>query len=207
MLILDLDKTIFKPKSMDSKIFQPLIDIIESYYHSINKSDLVSQIIEELWSVPLDEVFKKFHTPEIIQQQTYKMLNNLNYTLNIMTYEDYDNLKSIPQEKILVTTGYRKLQLAKIKALNIGADFKEIFIDSPLSNNRKYKLGIFKDILKKENLKPKEVWIIGDSIENEIKAGNTLGMNTIQRLKTGDTKSKFSDYGITSFQELKDIIS
>ena len=206
MLILDLDNTIFETKSMNPKIFQPILDIIISYYHSVNQSTIVPQIIEELWSIPMDEVFKKYNTPEKIQQQTYKTLNSIDYSLAITTYDDYAILKSMPHEKILVTTGYKKLQTAKIKALKIGADFKEIFIDDPLANNRKYKLGIFKDILQKENLKPNEVWVIGDSVENEIKAGHALGMNTIQRTKTGEKKSQFSNYGIASFQELESII-
>ena len=43
--------------------------------------------------------------------------------------------------------------------------------------------------------------MIGDSVENEIKAGHALGMNTIQRLKAGQSKSNFADYKITSFQQ------
>lgn len=206
MLILDLDNTIFETKSISPKIFQPILDLIKDYYQSINENETANQLIEELWSIPIDEVFKKYHTPDEIKQHTYKKLNELDYTLEIATYDDYDILKSIPKEKTLVTTGYEKLQLAKVEALNIGSDFKSIFIDNPLSQQRKYKLGIFKEILEKEKLKPEEVWVIGDSVDNEIKAGKALGMNTIQRLKTGVQKSEYSDYGIESFQELNSII-
>jgi len=206
MLILDLDNTIFETKSISPKIFQPVFNLIENYYQSINNIN-TNQLIAELWSVPIDVVFKKYRIPEVIQQHIYKTLTELDYNLNINTYDDYHILKNLQQDKILVTTGYEKLQLAKIKALQIGSDFKEIFIDDPLSNNRKFKLGIFEDILINNNLKPKEVWVIGDSSDNEIKAGHALGMNTIQRLKPGSKKSEHADYGITSFQELKSLIS
>jgi len=126
MLILDLDNTIFETKSISPEIFQPIINLIETYYLSINEQNLVNQIIEELWTIAIDEVFEKYNTPEKIQQQSYKILRELDYDLEIKAYLDYNILKSIPKEKILVTTGYEKLQLAKIEALKIGSDFKEI---------------------------------------------------------------------------------
>lgn len=206
MLILDLDNTIFETKTIRPEIFQPVMDLIENYYQSKNENQIVQQIIQKLWTSPMDEVFEKFNTPEKIKQQAYKKINELDYKLEITTYDDYEVLKSIPLKKILVTTGYEKLQFAKIKALNIKSDFIEIIIDDPLSSNRKYKLGIFKEILEKEKLKAEQVWVIGDSADNEIKAGKTLGMNTIQRVTTGVEKSTFADFGIISFHELNRVI-
>jgi putative hydrolase of the HAD superfamily len=206
MLILDLDNTIFETKSIKPEIFKPILDVIEEYYHSINEYSIGQQLFQEFWSVPMDKVFAKYNTPKKIRDQAFDKFNKIDFHLKIKTYGDYDVLKSIQKEKILVTTGYEKLQIAKIKALNIKKDFKEIFIDNPISENRKYKLGIFKEILQKENLQPKEVWVLGDSADNEIKAGKELGMNTIQRLNNGDTKSNLSDYGISSFHELHKII-
>jgi len=207
MLIIDLDNTIFETKSINPAIFNPAINLIEEYYQSKNENSIAQKIISELWTKPMDEVFYKNKTPEKVRHQFYNKLNEIDYNLNITTYNDYNILKKMPHKKILVTTGYKKLQLAKIKALKIRDDFKDIVIDDPLSKNRKYKLGIFKEILEKEKLRPKEIWVIGDSIENEIKAGKQLGMNTIQRIKPGVEKSKFSDHGITSFQELNTIIN
>lgn len=207
LLIIDLDNTIFETKSIDPKIFNPAINLIEEYYQSKNENSLAQKIISELWTTPMDEVFDTHKTPGKIKQQFYNKLNVIDYNLDITTYPDYDILKKMPHKKILVTTGYKKLQLAKIKALKIENDFNDIVIDDPLSKNRKFKLGIFKEILEKEKLNPKEIWIIGDSIENEIKAGKQLGMNTVQRLKPGVEKSKFSDFGITSFSELNTIVN
>ncbi len=206
MLILDLDNTIFETKSIKPELFMPVLDVIEEYYHSINEYTLGKQLFQEFWSIPMDKVFAKYKTPKKIRDQAFQKFNEIKFHLEINTYDDYDILKSIQKEKILVTTGYEKLQFAKIKALNIKQDFKEILIDNPDSINRKFKYGIFKKILEKENLKPEEVWVIGDSVDNEIKAGKELGMNTIQRLNNGDQKSSLSDFAISTFHELKNII-
>lgn len=206
MLILDLDNTIFETKSINPNLFIQMTNFINEYYSSINEKSIGKQIIDEIWSIPMDIVFEKYNTPERIKQLAYNSLTSMDYQLQINTYDDYHFIKMIKQEKILVTTGYEKLQLAKIKALNITSDFKQIIIDDPSSKKRKYKLGIFKEILLTEKLKPEEIWIIGDGVENELKSGKELGMNTIQRLKSGNEKSIYSDYGITSFQELDKII-
>ena len=206
MLILDLDNTIFETKSIQPELFKPILEVIESYYHSINDLSLGKQLFQEFWSIPMDEVFEKYNTPLKVKDQIYSAFNDLDFHLEINTYDDYEILKSIQLEKILVTTGYEELQLAKVEALKINSDFKEIIIDSPISKNRKYKLGIFKEILEKEKLKPAEVWVIGDSVDNEIKAGKELGMNTIQRLNNGDKKSSLSDFAISTFYELSKIV-
>lgn len=206
MLILDLDNTIFETKSINPEIFKPILEVIEEYYHSINEYSIANQLFKEFWSIPMDEVFAKYNTPKKIRDQALIKFNEIDFHLEIYTYDDYEILKSIEKEKMLVTTGYERLQLAKVKALKIKQDFKEIFIDNPISKNRKYKLGIFKEILEKEKLKPEQIWVIGDSVDNEIKAGKELGMNTIQRLKNGDKKSSFSDFGISTFHELNKII-
>lgn len=206
MLILDLDNTIFETKSIQPELFKPILEVIESYYHSINDLSLGKQLFQEFWSIPMDKVFEKYNIPHKTREEAFLKFNNIDFHLDIRTYDDYKILKNINKEKILVTTGYKRLQLAKIEALKINQDFKKIFIDNPNSQNRKFKYGIFKEILEQEKLNPHEVWVIGDSADNEMQAGKELGMNTIQRLRRGDKKSKFSDYGISTFFELDKII-
>ena len=50
------------------------------------------------------------------------------------------------------------------------------------------------------------MYLIGDNPESEIKAGKKLGMRTIQRKSDSKVSSKYSDYEIESFEELKEII-
>lgn len=206
MLILDLDNTIFETNSISPELFNPIFEIIQSFYNSNGETEKATKIIAELWTTPMDSVFEKYTTPKVIQDQAYDKLNDLDFKLQIETYADYDVLNKFNHQKILVTTGFEKLQKAKIQSLKIESDFNKIFIDDPLSKARKYKLGIFKKILEQSQLEANEIWVIGDSVENEIKAGKKLGMNTIQRLKKGTEKSKYSDFGIETFHELIEIL-
>lgn len=206
MLILDLDDTIFQTNSINPKIIEPAISIIENYYNSIETK--VENIILDLWSKPIDIVFKKYKTPESIISDFYIEIEKIDYKqLKIKPFKDYQIIQSIKKRKILVTTGIQELQMAKIKALDIESDFESIKIDDPRLNPRKYKLDIFRKILDETEITPKEIWVIGDNPDSEIKAGKKLGMNTIQRKSETKKPSKYSDYQIKSFNELLNILN
>jgi len=206
MLILDLDDTIFETKSINSNIFAPAISLIKEYYKS-NPGIDVEEIISELWSKPIDVVFSKYNIPQPLASKFYQAIANIDYkALHIQTFDDYQVIKSFPNKKILVTTGLKELQIAKIKALGISSDFDAIFIDDPRKQPRQFKFNIFQQILHESKMPPAKIWVIGDNPDSEIKAAKRLGMNTIQRLSKSKTVSELSDYKIQSFNELVDII-
>ena len=205
MLILDLDDTIFKTNSMKPEIFESAIIIIQNYYKEEGE-EKANEVIKELWKFPFDHIAQKYRIPQNIQADFFRALDEINYQLDIRTFEDYAELQQVEKRKILVTTGFRKLQEAKIRALKIENDFEAIFIDDPREKNRAFKKGIFENILKKEALQPATVWVIGDNPDSELKAGKALGMKTIQRLKREDTEIRNADYAIQTFRGLKIII-
>lgn len=208
MLILDLDNTIFETKSMDSKIFDSAFALIEKYYTD-NKLGIKSEeIITDLWSIPVDVVFAKYNTPTDLVSAFYKQIEEIDYEeLDIKTYDDYIEIQKLKDIKILVTTGFKELQLAKIKALGIESDFDEIHIDDPRLNPRNHKIDIFRQILMNTKKKPEEIWVIGDNPESEIQSGKKLGMKTIQRKSINMKSSEFADYEIDTFNELKEILN
>lgn len=207
MIILDLDDTIFETMSMNPRLFDSAISLIENHYKQNYSYSKSKEIIAELWSFPIDVVFSKYNTKKTLVAEFYKKIGEIDYReLKIKTYKDYKAIKKIKKKKILVTTGLKELQLAKIKALNIENDFEEIFIDDPRLIPRRHKVDIFKQILLDAEVKPEKIWVIGDNPESEIKAGKKLGMNTIQRKSKSKESSDFADYKIESFEELEKII-
>lgn len=207
MLILDLDDTIFKTKSINPKVFEAAFSIIKDYYKTSHLDIDIQLLISDLWREPIDHVFSKYSTPKAIIAEFYTEIEHIDFEqLDIKPFDDYRILQSLTIDKILVTTGLNGLQTAKIKALGIGSDFSNIFIDDPRQTPRQHKIDIFSQILKRSKKQPKDIWVIGDNPASEIKAGNTLGMTTIQRTSNSRVPSEFSDYIIDSFDELKDII-
>lgn len=108
-------------------------------------------------------------------------------------------------KKILVTHGEKETQDKKIDVLKIRGYFGEIYI----CENRFDKLDCFKKILEKHKIdNPKDVFVVGDRIDSEIKYGNMLGMTTVylNRGKYMDLKPKdkneVSEIKIQSLEEL-----
>lgn len=206
ILILDLDDTIFPAKTLDYSIFDQAKNIIEQYTlnaFGIKKSNM---IIEEVKLVPFDIVARRYNFPKEVIRRFEKEINSINYQLDIQVFEDYDHLKTLNFEKYLVTAGFSSLQKAKITALNIEADFQEIFIDDPFDPNRKFKQQFFEDILEMTKTPPDKVWVIGDNPEMELKAGKNLNLNTVQRLSNHNQRSEFADHSIDSFKDLLEIL-
>lgn len=121
-------------------------------------------------------------------------------------YGDAKNfLETSKDEKILVTYGKRDIQERKIDTLNIRGYFSEIII----SETSEDKLNCFNNILKKRRtIGAKDIFVVGDRIDSEIKYGNMLGMTTIylkrgkyMKLKPSD-ENEIPKYTIKSLEEL-----
>jgi len=206
LLILDLDDTIFETKSINSKVFDPLLQLVHDYAFAKYDQEKTEQIIQALWHRPFDVVAKRFNFEKEIIGSFYDTINTLSFDLDIFPYPDYPFLKALPFSKVLVTTGFQALQKAKIKALQIESDFQSIYIDDPSQPNRIYKKGIFTKILNQSNLTPSQIWVIGDNPDSELKAGMELGMSTIQVIKGLTPKSSIADFHIESFEKISSII-
>lgn len=207
MIIVDLDDTIFETKSINPRFFGTAISILQHYYQENYNEALADQVVSAIWSNPIDVVFEQYHTPAPIVKTFFEALSRIDFeALQIKAFADYPELKQMPRQKMLVTSGYKPLQWAKIKALNIQSDFAAIYIDDPRSRPRLHKLGIFKKIQMAAKKEAADIWVIGDNPDSEILAGKRLGMNTIQRLTAKHQPSDLADYVIESFVELKGLI-
>jgi putative hydrolase of the HAD superfamily len=92
-------------------------------------------------------------------------------------YEQYNDLRQIPIDKFLVTTGFTKLQMSKVEMLNIASDFKQVYVVDPEQSNQTKK-DIFQKIMQENGYTTEEVLVIGDDPKSEIKAAIELGIDT-----------------------------
>lgn len=206
LLIFDLDDTIFETKSISKKSVKPIFDRFESLLIKKFGEEMAEKIIPEFWKFPFDFVAQKYKFGNNLNSEFINLVNEHEYKLNIKTFKDFGVIKNLKQEKILVTTGFSKLQNAKIRDLGIKKEFDKIYIDDILDQKRIHKKGIFKNILLEKNIHPNLVYVIGDNPNSELKAGFELGLNTIQVSKLGQEKSEYANYCISDFNELVTIL-
>ncbi|MFK7758027.1 MAG: HAD family hydrolase [Flavobacteriales bacterium] len=206
ILIFDLDDTLFETKSIGKKSVKPIFDKFEALLIERYGTEMTEKIIPELWKFPFDFVGQKYKFDNKLNSEFASLVNNFKYQLSIKTFEDFEVVNNLQQEKILVTTGFFKLQSAKIRDLGIAKEFGEIYIDNILDPKRIHKKGIFKNIMLEKNIDPNLIYIIGDNPDSELKAGFELGATTIQVAKFGQKKSQYAKHWITDFSELITIL-
>jgi FMN phosphatase YigB (HAD superfamily) len=109
--------------------------------------------------------------------------------------------------RLLLTTGFRRMQESKIAALRIGHLFDGIYIDALDGGGSPHKRALLEEILRTRQLAPSEVLVIGDSADNEIAAGNALGAVTVQVLRPGVPRTETARHHLTTFTELPGLIA
>ena len=206
LLIFDLDDTIFETKSISHHHVSSILESFRTKIEPIFPTDQVASIMADLWKYPYDYVASKYQLEDSTNHLFTQAINNKEYDLEIKPFDDYHLVKNLNISKVLVTTGFKKLQLAKIKALKIENDFNEIHVDAIDAKHRIHKSGIFKNLLQSTKRSPSDYFVIGDNPKSELKAGKELGFTTIQVAKFNQPKSSMADFYIAHFQELLEIL-
>ncbi len=207
LLIFDLDDTIFETRSIGTehlkKVFAQFRNLASGYY----SSEIVSSIEKDLWSLPFDQVALQHQFPTVLRKRFSSLINETRFSFKIRPYPDFECIRKINYPKVLVTTGFRHLQQAKIAALDIDTAFQAIHIDEIEAPNRIYKSGIFEKIVIESGLNQSDHIVIGDNPESELKAGRELGLLTVQVARFRQRPSPYTDHYITHFNQLLTIIN
>jgi putative hydrolase of the HAD superfamily len=193
-LILDLDNTIYPVSSIADNLFAQLFKTLDQYSDIINIGDTnrVTQIKDEMTRRPFQHIADEFQLDDELRNKMVNALKDKTYDLPMQPFEDYKHIRSIPLDKFLVTTGFVKLQMSKVKMLGIEQDFKTIHIVDPEVNNQTKK-DVFADIMLKHGYGHADLLVIGDDPESEIKAANALGIDTF----LFDPNNKYPDAAVT----------
>jgi len=178
-LILDLDNTIYPVSAIADNLFAKLFAALDEYSGSINlgDNDRVAKIKEEMTRRPFQYIADKYELDKALNDKMVDTLRTMTYDLPMQPFEDYQYLRGIPLDKFLVTTGFVKLQMSKVKQLGIEQDFKGIIIVDPDASS-KTKKDVFAEIMEKYGYQPADLLVIGDDPDSEIKAAIELGIDT-----------------------------
>jgi len=174
-IILDLDNTIYPVKSIADEVFAPLFEMIAQ---DANHKSKLEKIRQEIMRRPFQLVAKDYGFSEELKQNGLELLKNTTYLGKMVPYEDYSEVRALPVDKYLVTTGFVAFQKSKVTSLRIENDFKEIHIVDP-STSDTTKKKVFADIVERHNYDIHEVLVVGDDLHSEIKAAQELGIDAV----------------------------
>lgn len=184
-IIFDLDNCLSAADEVGPQLMEPVFQAIRDANHGHLSDAELERAFSDCWRIPLDVVAKEHGFSKEMLDAGWKVSLDLEVTSPMFGYGDLRVLRDFPVQRFLVTSGFRRLQESKIRALGIRDRFTDVFVDAIDEPNRKGKQGWFAEILQRHQLKPEEVLVVGDNPDSEIAAGNELGAPTVQILRPG----------------------
>jgi len=195
-LIFDLDNTLFPVEAMGDQFFEPIFQLIrESKEHEAN----FPSIRHDLMRKPFHWVAEHYGFSETLTQKGIELMKHLRYKGTIDPFEDYEEIKRLPADRFLVTTGFLNMQQSKINRLGITKDFQEIIVIDP-TITQKTKKDIFEEIMKEHHLSKEDVLVIGDDPDSEIQAANELGVESVLYDRNNTYSEASSTYRISNYK-------
>ena len=201
-LIFDLDSCLAAADEAGENLFAPAFHAIRGANHDAVSEDQLRAAFKDCWRFPFDFVAEKYRFSPAMRAAGFAVFRIVEVCQTLHGYGDLHELARLPAKLFLVTSGFRRLQESKVKALGMAHLFTAIHIDAIDEGKSAGKLPVFASILHDHGLQPHEVMVVGDNPDSEIAAGNQLGMATIQTLRPGVSPSSAATHTIRTLSEL-----
>ncbi|MBU9714148.1 HAD family hydrolase [Evansella tamaricis] len=159
------------------------------------KDRVYQQLVKELG-------INKITWDELLHDYLSEFKNNCVPFINLIKM--LEELKNLNLHLGIITNGYGQFQLDNIKALGIQKYFDVILV-SEWEEMKKPHPKIFYRALEKLELLPQQSIFIGDHPENDVKAAQSVGMNTIWK-KDDQWKNVHATYTVNDLSEIPFIV-
>jgi len=206
-IIFDLDSCLSAADEPGQQLFGPAFDAITKTNQGLLSPSVLQNAFADMWRLPFDFVAEKYRFAPAMRAAGWAVMAQLEVTTPMSGYGDLAVLKELPGLKFVVTSGFRRLQESKIRALGIAPLFTAICIDAIDQPGYRGKQKIFVEILRDYRLQPDQALIVGDNHDSEIAAGVRLGIRTVQTLRPGVPRSPAATYHIKSLHELRPLLT
>lgn len=208
-IILDLDNCIAAASEIGHHLFSSVFDAIRSANRGALSEAGLQEAFADCWRHSVDWVAAKHGFTEEMIAAAWRVCVAMEVERPMYGYGDLEVLAELPVQRFLVTSGFRRLQESKIRALGAAHLFTAIYIDAVDAiddPDRKGKHGIFEGILTEYGFRPEEVLVVGDNPEAEIEAGNRLGIRTVQILRPGVPRGDNATFYVEDFPGLRRLL-
>jgi putative hydrolase of the HAD superfamily len=205
-LIFDLDNCLAAAKEVGTELYETAFAAIRRANHGTVPDDKLKQAFADVWVHPFDWVAAKYGFSEEMRMAGWRELKTTEVTRPLHGYRDLSILAELEVQRFLVTSGFRRLQESKIKALNLNSLFTGIYVDAIDEPNRLGKEMLFRRIMQEFAFAAAEILIVGDNADSEIEAGNRLGIKTVQILRPGVSQASNATFHIYTLADLKKLL-
>ena len=202
-LIFDLDNCLAPAMEIGSELYEPALKAIQDANLGTLSSSALDAVIHDIWWHPFDWMADKHGFSVPMQEAGMREFAKIETEGPLFGYGDLSALDSFEIPLYLVTSGFRRLQESKVRALGIVDRFQAIYVDAlDEPDTRIRKKGIIQEILDTHGYSKDQIVVIGDSPHSEIKAAKELGIRSAQTLRPGVEPTPNATYQIQSLREL-----
>ena len=205
-VIFDLDNCLAPATAVGLDLYEPAFEAVRRANRGALPPSRLQEAFADMWFHPLDWVAQRHGFSSEMRAAAWEVFLALEASRPMQGYADLPVLAELPVQRFLVTSGFRRLQQSKIRALGIERQFTAIFIDAIDEEPRIRKAGHFRHILQHYDLAPTEVLVVGDDASSEIDAGNRLGIATVQTVRPGVAVAPSASFAVRSLAELRPLL-
>jgi len=205
-IIFDLDNCLCPASAVGEDLFAPAFSAMRSANNGALSDVQLEQAFAACWHTAFDTVAALHGFTPAMFEAGHLAFRQLEVTTPLVGYADLSAVRQVPVTRFLVTSGYRRLQESKVRALRIGSWFEEVIVDAIDDDEHPGKQKIFERIQMDLGLKPDQVLVVGDNPISELAAGRRLGMVTVQILRPGVTPSPEIERKIVSLDQLRTLV-
>jgi putative hydrolase of the HAD superfamily len=184
-IIFDLDNCLAAADEPGPQLLAPVFDAVRAANGGALTPVALDDAFRECWIHAFDWIAERHRFTEPMRTAGWRAFRDIEVREPMHGYGDLDLLPSIRDVRFLVTSGFRRLQESKVRALGIGSHFAEVIVDAVDEPNRRGKERIFADLVRDYQLSRDEVVVVGDNIESELAAANRLALHSVQIVRPG----------------------
>jgi putative hydrolase of the HAD superfamily len=206
-IIFDLDNCLSAADEPGQQLLEPVFAAIRGQNHGRLSGESLEKVYFDCWRHPLDWVAAKHGFTKEMLAAAWDACVGIEVSAPMHGYRDLAILPRLEAMRFLVTSGFRRLQESKVRALGFAPCFTSIHIDAIDEPGRVGKREIFAQLLRDHALVPREVLVVGDNPDSEIEAGNQLGIPTVQILRPGVPPGQNATHTIRSLTEIPPLLA
>jgi putative hydrolase of the HAD superfamily len=205
-VIFDLDNCLCAASAVGEDLYAPAFAALRAANRGRLGEAALQRAFADVWTTAFDTVAALHGFSQDMIDAGHAAFSVLEVGSPLIGYPDLPVVRELPVHRHLVTSGYRRLQESKVRALGIGGWFDSVIVDAVDDADHPGKQRIFQEILAAGRWSADEVMVVGDNPISELAAGRNLGMPTVQILRQGVQRSVEAWRHIHSLEELASLI-
>lgn len=184
-IIFDLDNCLAAANEVGEELLEPVFAAVRVANDGALTESELHAAFRDCWVHAFDVVAARYDFTSRMRAAGWEAFRRIEVRTPMHGYGDLALLPSLGERRFLVTSGFRRLQESKVRALGIEACFEAVVVDAIDEPARHGKERIFRDLMSQFRLDAADVLVVGDNPESELAAAARLDLRSAQITRPG----------------------